>query len=122
MTASRVIAGAEMSDPVTTAIATGIAAAVRRRRGLPTLAEMFERNAEAVRNFGALPDDAWAPLEVIGCLEHCTVQTLWRRSKNGTGPRIVTIGGQARISVSEYRALNQRRLAAAAAQPEPLAA
>jgi hypothetical protein len=107
-----------MSDPVTTAIA----GAIKRRSGFPTLAAMFERNAEAVRSFGTLPDDAWTTLEIIGCLEHCTVQTIWRRSKLGTGPRIVIIGGQARISVGEYRALNQRRRAAAAAQPEPLAA
>ena len=46
-----------------------------------------------------------------------------RRAKTGVGPRIITIGGQARINVGEYRRLNERRLAApASAQPEAVAA
>ncbi len=87
----------------------------------PTKGELFERNAEDIQNFPTFPNEKWANLEVIAYLEDCCVQTLYRRSKLGTGPRIVTIGGQARVNVGEYRRLNAARLAAAA-QPEPMAA
>lgn len=100
---------------------TAVAAPKKRRAGFPTKSKLFGRNEEDIRNFHAKPDDAWSSLEVIAYLENCSVQTLWRRSKNGKGPRIVIIGGQARVSVGEYRRLNAARIAAAA-QPEPLAA
>jgi hypothetical protein len=99
------------------------ATAPKGRAGFPRKGKLFSRNAEAVRNFPALPDDAFTTTEVIAILDGCSIQTVMRRAKTGVGPRIITIGGQARINVGEYRRLNERRLAApASAQPEAVAA